>query len=159
MGKKGGVQPGSGRPKGSLNKSTLEQRKVLEAFNQRVMAKADALFNAQLTLAIGSMKVFRVDETEGDNGKKRRDHVHVTDAEEIKRLLDEHDGGNGLVDGTYYYFSDVLPDNKAIEAMLNRALGKPTEKVEHSNPDGSPLLSPIAEALAKVYGANSANNK
>lgn len=134
MGKKGGVQPGSGRPKGSLNKSTLEQRKVLEAFNQRVMAKADALFNAQLTLAVGSVKVFRIDETEGENGKKRREHVHVTDSEEIKGLLDEHDGGPGVVDGTYYYFSDVLPDNKAIEAMLNRALGKAADKLEIIRP-------------------------
>lgn len=134
MGKKGGVQPGSGRPKGSLNKSTLEQRKVLEAFNQRVMAKADALFNAQLTLAVGSMKVFRIDETEDDNGKKKREHVQVTDADEIKALLDEHDGAPGVVDGVYYYFSDVLPDNRAIEAMLNRALGKAPEKIEIIKP-------------------------
>jgi hypothetical protein len=132
LGKKGGAQPGGGRPKGSLNKSTLEQRKVLEAFNQRVMAKADALFNAQLTLAIGSMKVFRIDEIEGENGKKKREHVHVTDADEIKALLDEHDGAAGVVDGVYYYFQDVLPDNKAIEAMLNRALGKPKETLEHA---------------------------
>lgn len=130
MGKKGGVQPGSGRPKGSLNKSTLEQRKVLEAFNQRVMAKADALFNAQLTLAVGSMKVFRVDEVEGDGGKKKREHVHVTDADEIKALLDEHDGAPGVVDGVYYYFQEVAPDNRAIEALLNRALGKAVDKIE-----------------------------
>jgi hypothetical protein len=153
LGKKGGKQPGGGRPRGSLNKATLEQRKVLDAFNQRVMAKADALFNAQLTLAVGSMKVFRIDETEGDGGKKKREHVHVTDSEEIKTLLDEHDGSPGVVDGVYYYFQEVAPDNKAIEAMLNRALGRAAETVKHENPDGSPLLTPIAEALMKVYGA------
>lgn len=98
------------------------------------MAKADALFNAQLTLAVGSMKVFRIDETEGDNGKKRREHVHVTDSEEIKGLLDEHDGAPGVVDGVYYYFQEVAPDNKAIEAMLNRALGKAVEKIEITKP-------------------------
>ena len=133
MGKKGGIQPGGGRPKGSLNKSTLEQRKVLEAFNQRVMAKADALFNAQLTLAVGSMKVFRIDEIE-DGGKKRREHVHVTDADEIKALLDEHDGAPGVVDGVYYYFQDVMPDNRAIEALLNRALGKAVDRIEIVKP-------------------------
>ena len=151
MGKKGGPQPGGGRPKGSLNKSTLEQRKVLEAFNQRVMAKADALFNAQLTLAVGSMKVFRIDEIQ-DGKKTRREHVHVTDADEIKRLLDEHDGAAGTVDDVYYYFQDVLPDNKAIEAMLNRALGRAAETIKHENTDGSPLLAPLAEAMVKVYG-------
>lgn len=128
---KGGKREGAGRPKGKPTKATLEKQKVAEAFNQRVMAKADALFNAQLTLAVGSMKVFRVDETE-DNGKKKREHVLVTDADEIKRLLDEHDGASGVVEGVYYYFSEVLPDNRAIDSMLNRALGKPKETLEHA---------------------------
>lgn len=132
MAKKGGKQPGAGRPKGRLNQATLEKQKVAEAFNQRVMAKADALFNAQLTLAVGSMKVFRIDETEGDNGKIKREHVHVTDADEIKRLLDEHDGASGVVDGVYYYFTDISPDNKAIDSLLNRALGKPKDTLEHA---------------------------
>ena len=112
---------------------TLEKQAVLNAFNQRVMAKADALFNAQLVLAVGSMKVFRVNEVE-DGGKKRREHVHVTDADEIKALLDEHDGAPGVVKGVYYYFSDVMPDNRAIEAMLNRALGKAVDKIEIVKP-------------------------
>lgn len=128
----GGKRAKAGRKVGSKNKASLERQAVADAFNQRVMAKADALFNAQLTLAVGSMKVFRIDETEGDNGKKKREHVHVTDAEEIKKLLDEHDGAPGVVEGVYYYFQDVLPDNKAIEAMLNRALGKPVDTVEHA---------------------------
>jgi len=36
--------------------------------------------------------------------------------------------------------------------LLAYAMGKPKEKHEHSNPDGSALLQPIAEALTKVYG-------
>jgi hypothetical protein len=148
----GGKRSKAGRKVGSKSKATLEQQKVLEAFNQRVMAKADALFNAQLTLAVGSMKVFRIDEEEGEGGKKKRVHSLVTDEDEIKALLDEHDGESGVVDGVYYYFSTIPPDNKAIEAMLNRSLGKAAETVKHSNPDGSPLLAPIAEAMVKVYG-------
>lgn len=136
---RGGKRPGAGKPKGSKDKATLEKQKVQEAFNQRVMAKADALFNAQLYLAVGSMKVFRIDETNDGKGKTKREHVHVTDADEIKALLDEHDGMNGVVDDVYYYFTDVLPDNKAIEGMLNRALGKPTEKHEHGGEGGGPI--------------------
>jgi hypothetical protein len=30
-----------------------------------------------------------------------------------------------------------------------------TEKMEHSNPDGTPLLAPIANAVVKVYGTSS----
>lgn len=139
MGKNGGKRPGAGRKPGSKTKATLEKEKVAEAFNQRVMAKADALFNAQLTLAVGSMKVFRIDETEGEGGKKKREYTHVTDPDEIKRLLDEHDGGNGVVDGAFYYFSEVMPDNRAIDSMLNRALGKPKETLEHGGKDGGAI--------------------
>lgn len=149
---KGGKRAGAGRKAGGKNAATLQKQKVAEAINQRIMGKADALINAQLTLAVGSMKVFRIDE-EGEGSKKKRVHVHVTDADEIKTLLDEHDGSPGVVDGVYYYFSDVLPDNRAIDSMLNRALGKPKETVEHSNPDGSSLFNSIdSEALRTLKG-------
>lgn len=128
---KGGKREGAGRPKGSHDKATLEKQKVAEAFNQRVMVKADALFNAQLSLAVGSQKVFRINET-GEGSKAKREHVLVTDPDEIKALLDEHDGSAGVVDGVFYYFTTVTPDNKAIDSMLNRTLGKAMEKREHS---------------------------
>lgn len=131
MAQNGGKRPGAGRKPGSKTKATLEKLKVAEAFNQRVMVKADALFNAQLSLAVGSQKVFRIDET-GEGSKTKREHVLVTDPDEIKALLDEHDGSAGVVDGVFYYFTTVTPDNKAIDSMLNRTLGKAMEKREHS---------------------------
>ena len=36
--------------------------------------------------------------------------------------------------------------------LLAYRFGKPTEKHEHANPDGSPLLAPVADALTKIYG-------
>lgn len=126
----GGKRPGAGRKQGSKNRATLEQQAVVEAFNQRVMHKADELFNAQFRLAIGSAKVFRINEEEDEKGKIKRVHVHVTDPGEITALLDEHDGEAGEVDGTYYYFVDVLPDNRALDSLLNRGLGKPAETVK-----------------------------
>jgi len=135
---KGGKRPGAGRKPGRKDNATLEKEAVAKAFNQRVMAKADALFNAQLTLAVGSMKVFRIDE-EGEGKQKKKVHVLVTDEYEIKALLDEHDGSPGVVDGVFYYFQTVIPDNRAIDSMLNRALGKPTEKHEHGGEGGGPI--------------------
>jgi hypothetical protein len=41
----------------------------------------------------------------------------------------------------------------AATLLLGYAYGKPTERHEHSNPDGSPLLQPVAEAMVKVYGS------
>jgi hypothetical protein len=128
----GGKRDGAGKPKGKKHKATLEKQAIAEAFNQRVMSHADALFNAQLVLATGSRKVFRIDEEEGEGGKKKRVHTLVTDADEVKALLDEHEGAAGEVDGNYYYFTEVAPDNRAIDSLLNRAFGKPKETLEHA---------------------------
>ncbi len=126
----GGKRPGAGRKPGGKNKATLEKQKVQEAFNQRVLKQADALFNAQLALAIGSIKVFRIDEEEDAKGNIKRIHTLVTDADEIKEVLDTHEGGAGMVGESYYFVSDVMPQNIAVESMLNRTLGKPKDSVD-----------------------------
>lgn len=141
---KGGKRENAGRKRGSKNKATLEKAAVQEAFNQRVLNAADLLFNAQFKLAVGSQKVFRVDETEVE-GKIKRVHVLVTDAEEIKGLLDEHDGADGDFEGNYYYFQSVMPDNRAIDSMLNRALGKPKETLDLGNKDGEAFKMSIED--------------
>jgi hypothetical protein len=128
----GGKRPGAGRKPGSKSKKTLEKQAIANAFNQRIMLHADRLFHAQLQLAVGSMKVFRIDETKDSKGNIKREHVHVTDAKEIKELLDEHDGSDGIVEGAYYYFTDVSPDNRALDSLLNRGLGKVADKTDIS---------------------------
>jgi hypothetical protein len=125
------VKRGRGRPKGAKNRATLEKAAVMEEFNQRVMNAADTLFNAQLKLATGSQIVFRVDPVLNDKGKVvKEEHVHVTDPYEIKALLDEYEGSNGTVDGHYYYFQAVMPNNQAIDSLLNRTFGKAKETHE-----------------------------
>lgn len=47
----------------------------------------------------------------------------------------------------------VEGNEKAAALLLSYAYGKPTERVEHVNPDGTSLLSPIANALTRIYGA------
>ena len=126
----GGKRKNAGRKFGAQSKKTLEQKAVSDAFNQRVMISADRLFNAQLTLAVGSIKVFRVDEIE-DGEKTKRVHTLVTDADEIKQVLDETTGiGQTTIDDSFYIVSEVLPDNKAIDSMLNRAFGKPKDSLD-----------------------------
>lgn len=104
-------------------------RAVQEAFNQRVLEHADELFNAQLKLAVGSQRVFRIDEVR-DGRTVKREHVLVTSPKEIKDLLDSRDGDDGEFNGKYYYFQDVPPDNRALESLLNRTLGKAKESVD-----------------------------
>jgi hypothetical protein len=142
----GGKRPNqTGRPKGSKNKATLEQQAVQEAYNQRVMQKADDLFHAQLTLALGSVRFFRVEEV-GDGKNTKRVHVLVTDTDKIKTVLDETDGTDGAgttIGEDYYFVTHILPDNKAIDSMLNRALGKPKDTLDIGNKDGQPFEQKI----------------
>lgn len=153
----GGKRPGAGRKRGSKNKKTLEKAAIAEAFNQRVMTQADALFNAQLALSVGSIKVFRIDEEEDANGKVKRIHTLVTDPEEIKQVLDEHDGGAGIVGENYYFVSNVSPDNRAIDSLLNRSLGKPKETHEVTGKDGGPIQTKFVVEIVKNDGNGTSN--
>lgn len=44
-------------------------------------------------------------------------------------------------------------NEKAASLLFAYAYGKPPERIQHENPDGTALLSPIADALTKIYGA------
>lgn len=45
----------------------------------------------------------------------------------------------------------------AVKLLMAYAFGRPAEKHELSNPDGTPLMSPVADALTKVYGTANRN--
>ncbi len=126
----GGKRPGAGRPKGKLNAKTLEKTAVRDAFNQLVMRSATRLFNAQLDLALGEKQLF-VKYFVGE-GKDRKSVVQVvTDPELIKEYLID-DGATLNASGTdeYYYISTKPADNRAIQALLDRALGRAPDKLE-----------------------------
>jgi hypothetical protein len=127
---RGGKREGAGAPKGKTQQRSLEKDAVMKEFRQRVMKQVDPLFNAQYAKAVGSVMVFRVDEEELENGKTKKVHVHITDPEEIKQVLDEHEGSAGIVGQSFYFVTDVLPDSKAIDSMLDRTFGKAQQSVE-----------------------------
>ena len=89
----GGLRLGAGRKPGRLSIKTLQKMAVKRELDQRVMNKADQLFNAQYAKAVGSIQVFRIDETEA--GKKI--HVLITNSDEIKKVLDATSGNGGVV--------------------------------------------------------------
>ena len=130
---RGGKRENAGAPKGTIQRRTLEKSAVARALRERTMAHADNLFNAQLTKALGSVMVFRVDEEEIGSGKTRRVHTHITNPDEIKKVLDENGNGAGKVGEDYYFVTNVLPDNKAIDSMLDRTFGKAMQPVEVSD--------------------------
>lgn len=133
--KKGGKQPGAGRPKGMKNKATLEKEDFLKAFQEGVQRRTLGLLNAQSFLAHGTLKVFRIDTKtvgSGKNAKRIREKpVLVENDEEIIAALDyafaEGDSPND--DDTYYFISTKDPDNQAINSLLDRTFGKPKEQI------------------------------
>lgn len=137
-----------GRPKGSLSPATLERQRVEAAYNQRILRHADELFNAQLNLAKGVTHLFKIVES-GEGKTKKREHVLVVDPDEIIAFLDEHDGGNGVVDDTYYYITTKDPQNMPIDSLLNRGIGKVTDKVDLTT-DGDKLEAVSDERLMEI---------
>lgn len=135
---KGGTRAGAGRPKGSLTEATKEKMRIEAALHGRILSAVDRMFNAQLALAEGLTFLYRIDEV-GTGKAKRREHVLVTDPEEIKEVLDETDGAAGLTDGGYYTLTTKPPDNKAIDSMLDRVFGKALTKTELTGKNGEPI--------------------
>ncbi len=134
--KHGGLRPGGGRPKGALNKKTLDQRASMERWKERVRKHTDELFDAQLDLAKGE-KVLMVKITERDDKGKaiRVYHEVVTDRETMENYMNYEDGLDNDFevphDDEHYYYLTVKPaNNQALEGMMNRTYGKAPEKIE-----------------------------
>lgn len=150
--KRGGARPRAGRKPGGKNAATLERDAVARAIQQQIMTKASDLVRAGLLAAFGTTFVYRIDEEVNSRGTvTSRKHVKVIDPDEIGRALDAIENDGGLDDDSekYYYVSKNGPDYKAIQMLLDRALGKAKETVELSNPDGNLKTIIINKAMKK----------
>lgn len=133
--KKGGAQPGAGRPKGRVNQSTLDAMAVKKKYQDRIRKSADRLFNAQMSLAEGATLLFRIEKD--DKGKNMKPQ-QVTNQDEITQFIDECGGYEGTMNGeTYYFVTTKLPDSHTITDMLDRAMGKADATIDLSNKDRS----------------------
>lgn len=147
----GGARPGAGRKPGKLNKKTLDAMKVKEEYQNRIREKADALFNAQISLATGTQMLFVI---KTDSKGNRRKPELITDAETISRFLDENQGVSGTLDGDdseYYFMTTNTPDSRTISDMLDRAFGKPDQSMKFEDvSDKRPLKGATVEELRKA---------
>ncbi len=143
-GKRGGFQPGGGRPKGLKNKATLEREMIRKAMDQRILRASDALINAQLHIATGQTFLYKIEKEWKSTGTTKdgedkgywqnKKPAQVTSQAEIEEYLeglikegdmdDENDPG-----ATYYYITAKEPNNMAIDSLQNRVHGKPKESI------------------------------
>lgn len=134
--KKGGPQPGSGRPKGRLNQSTIDAMAVKKEYQDKIRRNANQIFNSQFSLAKGVMMLFKI---ETDSKGNRRKPELVTDEIVITRFLEENEGMDGTMDGDDYFFlTTKVPDSRTITDMLDRAMGKPDANLDITS-GGNPL--------------------
>ncbi len=146
MGQNGGKRPGAGRKRGSKSQKTIEKERVLAALRNRIMANADRILNAQLSIAQGQQFLYRIVTTKDEKGRSMRGKPELITSEIIIEAY-----LNGDYEGDpdeYYFITTKEPSNQAIDSMFNRAFGKPTESHELTGKDGAPLYLP-SEILTK----------
>lgn len=122
--------PGAGRPKGSLNKTTLERSAIKQRIIDRIHHKADTLLNAQLSKALGETYLMRQVTKNVGRANERRTTEIVTDPEIIRQFIDEELDIDQ--DTEYYYMTTKPADNQALQGLMDRAFGKADAKVENT---------------------------
>lgn len=137
-GKNGGRRPGAGRPKGKMNAKTIEKMAVKKQFEDRVAHHADALFNAQVSLAIGTQYVFMRYKVKTAKGVRWSKFERVTDPDEIIKFLD---GDFEKSENEYYMITADKPDAHAIDSLLDRAFGKAPQNLNIKDDRRDPIAS------------------
>lgn len=141
--KRGGRRPGSGRKPGKLSQKSIEKLAIKKEFEIRVARNAQALFNAQVTLALGAQYLFKRYKVKAGKSYRWSRFERVTDP---KEMIDYLDGKYAKEKNTVYYMITAeKPDAKAIDSLLDRAFGKAPQNlnIKDDRPD------PIAEILKK----------
>jgi hypothetical protein len=138
----GGARPGSGMKPGQKTAKTIERDAARKAYQQLVLERLRPIFEKQMSLVNGVAYLYRIEETR-HGGKE---HVLVTNPDDIGDVLAQMDGWEGqVVNDQYYYVTVRPPENAAIKDMLDRALGKATQMVA-GDPDGAPIVTVIKYA-------------
>lgn len=152
---KGGKQPGAGRPKGKKNASTLEKERVLAGLRQRIMRNVDRIYDSQLSIAQGQQFLYRINIAK--NGTRSK--AELVESEFIIRsyLDGELDNAKNAKGETEFYFITTKePNNFAIDSMLNRAFGKPTDHIDVTS-DGKAIKG--NSIVLKDFSGTKANGK
>ena len=118
--KRGGKRPNAGRPRGSKNKLTKKAKIHEKTVKERILKNTDKLLNSQISLAQGQQFLYEI-KMRNVGGRRKAVHTLVEDPKKIQQYLDDE-----LDEDSYCYITTKSPDNKAIDSLLDRGLGKAT---------------------------------
>lgn len=113
-----------GRRKGQLSQKTLDKMRVKKNLDQRILRATDPIVNAQIALATGLSFLYKV-HTDKKGIRSRPELITTQGVIEDYLAGDLEDND----DGDYYYITTKEPNNQALDSLLNRVHGKPTESV------------------------------
>lgn len=131
----GGKRPGAGRPKGTINPSTITKEAAREALRQIVLREMDAMASAQIAQAKGLQYLVYRDKKTGK-------------FERVKALEDVDQDANTIE------VWEKDPSVQAFTDLMNRALDKPKEQQQEFHITGE------AEAIAALaFGRKRASAK
>jgi len=120
----GGRRPNSGRKKGGKNPETIEKEKAMAVMRQRIIRASDKLLNSQMNLAEGIQMLYKIEKDKKGNNKKPE---LITNQQEIEEYLDGDYDGNTE---EYYFITTERPDNRALDSLFDRALGKAQQYID-----------------------------
>jgi hypothetical protein len=128
-----------GRPPGKTPKR-LERDAELERIRQHVYNNADKLVATQMSIAHGTNYIVKITKTAtGLQSELVTDPKEL--AEALKLILDPKKEGKGDKK-LYYQIRTDKPDARAIENLLDRAFGRPTQPLEQGDKE-KPFLIKI----------------
>lgn len=116
---KDGKHPG-GRPKGSLNKATIEAKVTKEAMREVLREKVNQEFAPLIDAQIANAKGIKYLVARDKAGKFNR-----IGEEELKAILDGGDSERVIIE-----VWDKDPSVQAFTDLMNRAIDKPAEQVQ-----------------------------
>jgi len=122
---KGGKRPGAGRKRGSFGKGTMEKKIVFEEIKSRVLKSAQALLDSQMNLALGVQMLYMI---KTDKKGNRSRPVLVTDRFTIEEYLAGELNNSG--DEEYFFITTERPDNRALDSLFDRVIGKATQPID-----------------------------
>lgn len=126
--KKGGKRKGAGRKKGNISQKNLEKNLILDRITQRVFRSADRLISAQMNIANGAQYLYVVKTEVDEKGRTTKLRPELVKNENViaSYLAGELDGKKD----EYYYITTEKPDNKALDSLLDRTLGKAVNNLD-----------------------------
>jgi hypothetical protein len=136
---------GPGRPKTSVKHAA-----PIAKAEKQIADRLPSLIENMLALASGGYE--RVEEEYAPAGS-----LYIGSGDKAQKMYPELPADELVLVKRKVSIADK--DRAANEYLINRILGKPTERQEHSGPDGAPIPVGFGQMLNRVYGDDDRNSE